>query len=42
MAAEIATGEIRLELKRGAIDVSVAWPISAAAECAAWLCEVVR
>lgn len=42
MAAEVATGEIRLELKRGAIGVSVTWPISAAAECAAWLREVLR
>jgi transposase len=42
MAAEVATGKIRLELKRGAIGVSVTWPISAAAECAAWLREVLR
>ncbi|RZI54641.1 MAG: transposase [Pseudomonas sp.] len=42
MAAEVAVGEIRLELKRGAIGVSVTWPISAAAECAAWLREVLR
>jgi transposase len=42
MATEVAVGEIRLELKRGAIGVSVTWPISAAAECAAWLREVLR
>ena len=42
MAAEVAAGEIRLELNRGAIGVSVTWPISAAAECAAWLREVLR
>jgi transposase len=42
MAAEVATGEIRLELKRGALGVSVTWPISAATECAAWLREVLR
>ena len=42
MAAEVVTGEIRLELKRGAMGVSVTWPISAAAECAAWLREVLR
>ena len=42
MAAEVVTGEIRLELKRGAIGVNVTWPISAAAECAAWLREVLR
>ena len=33
---------IRLELKRGALGVSVVWPISAAADCAAWLREVLR
>ena len=42
MAAKVVTGEIRLELKRGALGVSVTWPISAAAECAAWLREVPR
>ena len=33
---------IRLELKRGALGVSVVWPISAAADCAAWLRELLR
>jgi transposase len=42
MAVEVAVGEIRLELKRGTLGVSVTWPISAAAECAAWLREVLR
>lgn len=37
-----ATAEIRLEFKRGATGVSVTWPVSAAAECAAWLREVLR
>lgn len=41
-ATEVAAVEIRLELKRGAIGVSVTWPISAAAECAAWLREVLK
>ena len=41
-AVDVAAGEIRLELKRGAIGVNVTWPISAAAECAAWLREVLR
>ena len=41
-AVDVAAGEIRLELKRGAIGVSVTWPISAAAECATWLREVLR
>ncbi|MCR6478422.1 transposase [Variovorax sp. ZS18.2.2] len=33
---------IRLEFKRGAIGVSVTWPVCAAADCAAWLREVLR
>ncbi|MNR25385.1 Transposase [compost metagenome] len=37
-----AAEEIRLEFKRGAIGVSVTWPVSAAADCAAWLHEVLR
>lgn len=31
---------IRLEFERGAIGLSSTWPISAAADCAAWLREV--
>ena len=30
-------GEIRLQLRRGATAMTIAWPVSAAAECAAWL-----
>jgi transposase len=33
---------IRLQLKRGALGVSVAWPVSAAGDCAAWLRELLR
>jgi transposase len=33
---------IKLEFKRGAVSVSVTWPVSAAADCAAWLREVLR
>jgi transposase len=40
--AAVAAQEIRLEFKRGAIAVSVTWPVSAAADCAAWLGEVLR
>jgi transposase len=40
--AAVAAEEIRLEFKRGAIGVSVTWPASAAADCAAWLREVLR
>jgi transposase len=35
-------GEIRLELRRGAIAVKVTWPREAAAECAGWLREILR
>jgi transposase len=41
-APAVAPEGIRLEFKRGAIGVSVTWPISAAADCAAWLREVLR
>lgn len=40
--AAVAAEEIRLEFKRGALGVSVTWPISAAADCAAWLREVLQ
>ncbi len=42
-APEVAgSGDIRLEFKRGALGVSVTWPVSAATDCAAWLREVLR
>lgn len=41
-AADSPAEAIRVELKRGALGVSVIWPISAAGECAAWLRELVR
>ena len=41
-APVVAPEGIRLEFKRGAIGVSVTWPVSAAADCAAWLREVLR
>jgi transposase-like protein len=34
--------EIRIELQRGATAVKVAWPAGAAADCAAWLRELLR
>ena len=37
-----AGGDINLEFKRGALQVSVKWPLAAASECAAWLREVLR
>jgi transposase len=40
--AAVAAEAIHLEFKRGALDVSVTWPVSAATDCAAWLREVLR
>ncbi|CAN7725106.1 transposase [Variovorax sp. LjRoot290] len=40
--AAVAVEAILLEFKRGALGVSVTWPVSAAADCAAWLREVLR
>jgi transposase len=34
--------EIRVELRRGATTISVTWPAEAAAECAAWMRELLR
>ena len=35
--ADAPAEAIRVELRRGALGVEVVWPISAAADCAAWL-----
>ena len=32
--------DIRIELQRSGVSVSVVWPVSAAAQCATWLREV--
>ena len=37
-----AAQAIRVELNRGALGVNVIWPISAAADCARWLRELLR
>lgn len=34
--------DIRVEVRRGATAVTVSWPVSAAADCAAWLRELLR
>ena len=34
--------ELRIELRRGAIVVTVNWPMSATSECAGWLRELLR
>lgn len=35
-------GDIRIELRRGAMAVSVSWPLSAAGPCAGWLRELLK
>lgn len=35
-------GDIRIELRRGATAISMTWPTDAAAECAAWMRELLR
>src|SRR4051812_35750749 len=34
--------DIRIELRRGATTVAVMWPATAAAECAAWMRELLK
>jgi transposase len=41
-AAPMAADEIRIELQRGATAIKVTWPSTAAADCAAWLRELLR
>ena len=38
----ITTPDIRIELRRGATTMNIAWPGASAAECAAWLREWLR
>jgi transposase len=37
-----APADIRVELRRGPLTVSVSWPSAAAPQCAAWLSELLR
>ncbi len=37
-----SAGDIRVELKRGALAATVIWPLAAAEQCAAWLRELLR
>jgi hypothetical protein len=37
-----APADIRLEVRRGPVAISVSWPCAAASECAAWLRELLR
>jgi transposase len=40
--APAAAGDIVIELRRGAITLKVAWPMTEAGSCAAWVREVLR
>ncbi len=40
--AEPAPADIRIELPRGQTAISVSWPCEAAAQCAAWMRELLR
>lgn len=41
-AVAVAVADIRIELRRGPITVSVSWPTHEAVACAAWLRECLR
>lgn len=34
--------DIRMELRRGAMTMTITWPATAAADCAAWMRELLR
>jgi transposase len=34
--------DIRMELRRGATNMAITWPAAAAADCAAWMRELLR
>ncbi len=38
----VKTGDVRIELRRGPKALTIRWPVSAAADCAAWLRELLR
>ena len=42
LPAKTEAADIRIELRRGATSISVAWPTDAATECAAWMRELLR
>ena len=42
LPAKTVAADIRIELRRGATSISVAWPTEAATECAAWMRELLR
>jgi transposase len=45
LATTVAPGtdsDVRIQLRRGATAMTISWPVSAAAACAAWLRELLR
>lgn len=40
--SQAAPTDIRIELRRGPIAISVSWPCAAASQCAAWMRELLR
>jgi transposase len=42
LPAKCTVPDIRIELRRGATSVTVTWPTDAAAECAAWMRELLK
>jgi transposase len=42
LPAPNSSREVRIELRRGSTAISVTWPADAAAECAAWMRELLR
>jgi transposase len=40
--AGAAPADIRMELRRGATSMTITWPAAAAADCAAWMRELLR
>ncbi len=42
MAPAAESGDIRIEVRRGNTTIKVEWPVQAAGDCAAWLCDWLR
>ena len=38
----VAAAPIQIQVRRGAVSARIQWPVSAAADCAAWLRELLR
>ena len=40
--AQTSAGDIQIQLRRGAVAVTITWPVCAASECAGWVRELLR